>query len=98
MKITGTFSGLKCSSDNHYSLVELHYSIDGDNLFIDNLPFVMLRLNEPHGRIDRAGWKFKVSNASYTITPEELAKAFEPYKRVQIAKQLEKFYDPFEHG
>jgi hypothetical protein len=97
MTYRGTLNGLKTFNNQRRAGVELDFLVDGEVLSVPSLPFIMIRLDKPHAKIDKEGWRFKVGNIDYFIPASEMAKALQPYIKADKYKHLERFYDVWQN-
>jgi len=93
MKYQGKLNALKHFQDGHYAVAELDFQVEGEVLLVPSLPFVMMRLDQPHGRFDKEGWRFEVKGDRYMVPAEELARIIRPHTTEENNKKFERFYD-----
>jgi len=93
MNYEGQFDALKCTGKDKFTVIQLDFKVEGEVLSVPSLPFVMLRLDKPHGKIDNSGWRFHVGDVSYMVPAEELARILRQYDKEKIDDKIARFYD-----
>jgi len=93
MKYEGEFNVLKCYNNKHYEIAKLSFLVEGEVLSVPSLPFIMMRLDKPHGKADNEGWRFEVDGIKYFVAPKELQCAIRAYNKEKLKDPMGRFYD-----